>query len=83
METPLIPLSQADADYASMTKIGKIEVCQREDGQILIISSGFEFSDPPTCRMHAVRAMAWARDLLEAQVRLEGLSNVRVRSAVG
>lgn len=83
MNTPLIPLTRTDADYASMTKIGKLEVCQCADGQILIVASGFEFSDPPTCRMHAVRAMAWARDLLEAQVKLEALSNVRVCSAVG
>ena len=78
-----IPLQAGDAAYASMTKIGSVEIAQTPDGDLLITTSGFEFDDPPTCRMHVVRAMAWARDLLDAQVRLELLSNVRVSSAVG
>ncbi|MFY1873538.1 phage capsid protein [Achromobacter xylosoxidans] len=78
-----IPLNAADADYASMTKIGTLEICQMASGELLITAAGFEFQDPPTCRMHAVRAMAWARDLLDAQVKVERLANTKVCSAVG
>lgn len=78
-----IPLSSSDVDYASMKKIGTVEICQMASGELLIAVKDFEFNDLPTCRMHVVRAMAWARDLLDAQVKVERLVNSKVGSALG
>lgn len=77
-----IPLSTESLRYDNMTKIGKVEIDTDGHGDILIVVSGFKFSDSPTCRVSSVRAMSWLRDLLEAQIRVEGLINGRVRSAV-
>ncbi|NYT59454.1 phage capsid protein [Alcaligenaceae bacterium] len=77
-----ITLSMDDASYASMTKIGKIEVQEIHGGDVMIVVGGFEFSDLPTCRMHTTRAMAWLRDVLDAKIKLQQLSSTPVRSAV-
>lgn len=78
-----IPLSDGASSYSSMSKIGTVEITRRENGDLMIITAGFEFSDKPTCRENCVRAMAWAKDLLEAQIRVERLANTTVFSAVG
>src|SRR5260364_65033 len=36
--------------------------------RIWIDVDGFEFDDLPTCRMQSARVIAWARDLLSAQL---------------
>lgn len=76
-----IPLSQEDASYAPMSKIGKIEV-KEIDGDVFVVIEGFEFADSPTCRMAAVRSLAWLRDVLDAQIRIQQLSNLPIRSVV-
>lgn len=77
-----IPLSCEDISYTSMTKIGKIEVEEVRDSEIMIVVGGFEFDDKPTCRMYTIRAMSWLRDMLDAQIRVEQLANAKVFSAV-
>ncbi len=78
-----IILSDNDANYESMTKIGRIEVSETKCGEVVILVSGFEFSSPPTCRMHSVRAMSWLRDVLDAQIKQQMATNGGVRSVVG
>ena len=69
-----IVLPAGDLDYGDMKKIGRIEIeCDPHSGQVRISVDGFKFDEPPTCRMHATKAMAWARDLLTAQVEAQRL----------
>src|SRR5260364_126945 len=66
-----IVLSQADLDYSGMKKIGRVTICERPSqlgDRIWIDVDGFEFDDLPTCRMQGARVIAWARDLLSAQL---------------
>src|SRR5260364_372360 len=66
-----IVLSQADLDYSGMKKIGRVTICERPSqlgDRIWIDVDGFEFDDLPTCRMQSARVIAWARDLLSAQL---------------
>src|SRR5260364_76504 len=62
-----IVLSQADLDYSGMKKIGRVTISERPD-RVWIQVDGFEFDDLPTCRMQGARVIAWARDLLSAQL---------------
>src|SRR5260364_74083 len=62
-----IVLSQADLDYSGMKKIGRVTISDNGD-RIWIDVDGFEFDDLPTCRMQSARVIAWARDLLSAQL---------------
>lgn len=78
-----IPLSEKDASYASMTKIGSIEMRLSASGELHVLIEGFEFRDLATCRSHSVRAMAWARDVLAAQVALSSAANCDVMPIVG
>lgn len=78
-----IPIAAEDVSYSSMTKVGKIEVRPQENGQLAILIEGFEFDDLPTCRMSAVRSMAWLRDVLDGQIKLQTLINRDVYSAMG
>lgn len=64
-------LTQDDLDYSGMTAVGRIEIYRdpRPQGRgVSVIVHGFEFSDDVSCRAHAARAMAWARDVLTAEV---------------
>src|SRR5260364_325425 len=66
-----IVLSQADLDYSGMKKIGRVTICERPSqlGERRWIDvDGFEFDDLPTCRLQSARVIAWARDLLSAQL---------------
>src|SRR5260363_256586 len=65
-----IVLSQADLDYSGMKKIGRVTISERPD-RVWIQVDGFEFDDLPTCRMQSARVIAWARDLLSAQLEAE------------
>lgn len=77
-------LDARDMDYSSMTKVGRITIEFDDDAaRLLICTDGFEFSDLSTCRTHAVRAMAWARDVLAAQVENEKNVFGEVRVAIG
>src|SRR5260364_436000 len=60
-----IVLSQADLDFRSMKKIGRVTISDNGD-RIWIQVDGFEFDDLPTCRIQSARVIAWARDLLSA-----------------
>src|SRR5260364_480200 len=62
-----IVLSQADLDYSGRKKIGRVTISERPDG-VWIQVDGVEFDDLPTCRMQGARVIAWARDLLSAQL---------------
>src|SRR5260364_280796 len=65
-----IVLSQADLDYSGMKKIGRVTISDNGD-RVWIQVDGFEFDDLPTCRMQSARVIAWARDLLSAQLEAE------------
>lgn len=79
-----IVLSASDIDYGDMQEIGKIEIsCDPHFGQVRIQVSDFKFATPPTCRMHSVKAMAWARDLLAAQVEAHRLLPGDVQCGIG
>ncbi|NYT25358.1 hypothetical protein H0A73_17295 [Alcaligenaceae bacterium] len=66
-----------------MTKIGRVEIEIDHNGKVAIIVYDFEFGDPPTCRLAHIRAMAWARDLLDAQIRVARVSPPDVVTGVG
>lgn len=78
-----VPLPADEPDYSSMTKIGRVEIEIDHRDKVAIIVSGFEFSDPPSCRLAHIRAMAWARDLLDAQIRVARVSPPDVVTGVG
>lgn len=78
-----VPVPADEPDYSSMTKIGRIEIEIDHKGRLAIVVYDFEFSDPPTCRLAHIRAMAWARDLLDAQIRVSKVSPPDVVSCVG
>ncbi len=65
-----IILSAPDLDYSGMKEIGRVTIQDGRD-RIWIQVDGFEFDDLPTCRMKAARVIAWARDLLSAQLEAE------------
>lgn len=78
-----VPVPADEPDYSSMTKIGRVEIEIDHRDKVAIIVSDFEFSDPPTCRLAHIRAMAWARDLLDAQIRVAKVSPPDVVTGVG
>lgn len=68
-------IQEKDTDYSDMTKIGKVEIRVSDYGVVEIVVSGFKYADPPTCRMMAIRSMKWARDLLDAKIKLDYVAN--------
>lgn len=76
-------IKSGDIDYSSMSKAGEIGMRESKDGDLLIVVSGFEYVDKPSCRESTLRSMAWARDLLSAQIEVELLTNSSVFSVSG
>jgi len=75
-------LDSSDTSYATMTKVGRVEISVDSKGSVWIVTGDFEFSDPPTCRTHSVRAMRWARDILDARIKQEELFAGEIHVAV-
>lgn len=62
-------LSAGDFDYSDMTTIGKIEIeVSQQFGGVGVHVHGFEFDEAQTCRLHVAKSLAWARDVLEANI---------------
>ncbi len=79
-----IVLSQADLDYSGIKEIGRVTIYERPADGVWIQVDGFEFDDLPTCRMHGARVIAWARDLLSAQLEAERVApGGEVRCCIG
>ncbi|VVE07110.1 hypothetical protein PSP20601_02452 [Pandoraea sputorum] len=68
-------LSAVDLDYSDMTTVGRVEIyLDPRTHRIEIDVHGFEFAETQGCRPHAVRALAWVRDVLAARVELDRLT---------
>lgn len=78
-------LNAEDMSYATMTKVGTVTIqLDKDEKGVFITVEGFEFSDPPTCRMHGVRGLLWAKDILEAQIEaIKLIPGGQVITAVG
>lgn len=63
-------LTPRDCDYSDMTDIGRVTVSYK-DGRTDIVVDGFDFEEAQTCRVHCMRAMLWARDLLDSQIEID------------
>lgn len=67
-------LEAGQADYSDMTEIGTVTISKDEfSGRIMVNVDGFTFGSAEHCRSHAVKAIAWARDVLAANVEAERL----------
>jgi len=67
-------LKSGQADYDDMTEIGIITISKDEfSGRVVVNVDGFTFGSVENCRSHAVKAIAWARDVLAANVEAERL----------
>ncbi|OYO29181.1 hypothetical protein [Janthinobacterium sp. PC23-8] len=65
-----ISLVICDFDYSGMKKIGKIEIQpSQEFGGVGVCVHGFEYNEPQSCSTHLAKSLAWARDVLDAQIR--------------
>jgi hypothetical protein len=65
---PGMVLRPQDLDYTDLVKAGKITIAPDPHWGILITVSDFEFATAESCRIMSVKAMAWARDVLNAQI---------------
>jgi len=70
---PGMVLRPQDHDYTDLTEFGKVEIGLSPAQEAIIMVSGFEFQDAETCRICAVKAMCWARDLLNAAIEADRL----------
>ena len=67
-------LQAGQADYGDMTEIGIITISKDEfSGRVVVNVDGFTFGSVEHCRSHVVKAIAWARDVLAANVEAERL----------
>jgi hypothetical protein len=66
-------LSTDEACYADLKQPGRIVIEADRMGKVRIKVSGFEFSNAASCREHATKAMAWARDVLDTAHRADVL----------
>lgn len=64
-------LKPENADYTDLTQFGSVTIEQGADGRTVIYVQGFEFDEAASCRQDVAKAMAWARDLLDAAVRCQ------------
>lgn len=65
---PGIVLRAQDQDFTDLVKFGTITIAPDPHWGVLITVSGFEFATPGSCRVNSVKAMAWARDVLNAAI---------------
>jgi hypothetical protein len=63
-------MTDAHLDYASMSKIGKVTIQYTDDG-LVVYCEGFEFDLDGSCRQNGARAIAWARDVLNAALAID------------
>ncbi len=66
-------LEGQDVDHRTIAKPGTVKI-KYVDTHLQIEVEGFEFNDRPTCRMAAVKAMIWARRVLDAKIQAEMLA---------
>lgn len=78
-----IPAPPHEPDYSSLIDIGRIEMMLDDNGDLRILVEDFQFADAISCRIHLLRAMAWARDMLDAKIRIEQLTNSNVIAGLG
>lgn len=56
--------------YGDITRIGKIEIEQDPRTlQVRVYVHGFEFDGLYSCREHCIKALLWAIDLMDAQIK--------------
>ncbi|WP_244118520.1 phage capsid protein [Burkholderia gladioli] len=60
-------LQGRDLDYSDLTAVGRVTIEMGKDG-VEITVDGFEFKNASSCRQHGCKALAWARDVLAADV---------------
>ncbi|WP_338509152.1 phage capsid protein [Burkholderia gladioli] len=60
-------LQGRDLDYSDLTAVGRVTIEMGKDG-VEITVDGFEFKNAASCRQHVCKALAWARDVLAADV---------------
>ncbi|WP_426287500.1 hypothetical protein [Luteibacter sp. E-22] len=75
-------LQPEHADYSDMTTFGTVTIRPGSNSMEVIVS-GFDFSDEQSCRHGVTKALAWARDLLDAAVKAQllvpgGMSRINV-----
>jgi hypothetical protein len=57
--------------YSDMAEVGKVEIYRDPNTRkIHVVVHGFEFSSPQTCRSHTAKALAWVRDILNAELEM-------------
>lgn len=79
-----IVLNSGDTDYSGMEKFGRVIIDYRALKGIQVVVDGFDFADSDSCRTHATKAMAWARDALDAAIKANMLvPGGRLSCAVG
>ncbi|MBF3874215.1 phage capsid protein [Burkholderia pseudomallei] len=61
-------LTAADVAYDDLTAFGRITI-DHTGRCVEITVDGFEFSTNGSCRVHNAKAIAWARDVLDAHLR--------------
>ena len=66
-------LTEKEMSYADMKNPGRIVIDRDDNGRVVCLVSGFEFQEAESCRIHATKAMAWGRDVLDAAVRADVL----------
>lgn len=77
-------ISKSDCGYEDMEKAGIITIEYNQKSlDVDIVIDGFRFKNKPTCRMHSMKALEWARDVLAAQIEIERLVPGSVSSANG
>jgi len=70
-------LEPKHVDYSTLTKFGTVTIAyldSREQYGVDVRVEGFEFADGDSCRQNGARAMAWARDALNAALAADMLA---------
>ena len=61
-------LTAADVAYDDLTDFGRVTI-DYTGRRVEITVDGFEFASKGSCREHNAKAIAWARDVLDARLR--------------
>lgn len=61
-------MTSADVAYDDLTAFGRITI-DYTGRRVEITVDGFEFASNGSCREHNAKAIAWARDVLDARLR--------------
>jgi hypothetical protein len=71
--TSAMVLTDKQTEYLDLSEIGTVTIGYA-DGRVSVRVEGFEFEQADSCRVHATKALRWARDILNRQIEAEKLA---------